>query len=151
VPVNVGPGSGFAGATDDPVADWKDMVRERLRDEALVRAGRPPLRITISVGLIALVTLIGLTSGGWGLLTSVPLVLTALLAQEVPRAVLARQFGRSSRIVIGPSGAETQIAGEPMRGLPAFWPGTHLHNPYAKRPRFRAAEMRPGVRFQVKP
>jgi hypothetical protein len=117
--VNVGPGGPFGGAIGDPVVDWKHVVRQRLRDEALVRGGRPPLRVTISFGLIVLVTLIGLTSGVRGLWTSVALVFTALLAQELPRAVLARRFGRSSRIVLTPFGSETEISGEPPRGLSA--------------------------------
>jgi hypothetical protein len=104
----------------DPVEDWIRLVRQKLRDAADARMGRARPRIFVSLGFLALALLVGSIGGLGGIVWTLPLLLSVLLIQEMPRAVIASRLGRSSRIVLSLFGSETEIAGGPLPARSAF-------------------------------
>jgi hypothetical protein len=103
--------------TDDPVEGWKARVRERLAERA---REKPWLKIWISSGFLALALVVG-SLGGWvSLFSTLPLFASVLLAQELPRALLARAFGRVSRVALSAAGARIELSGDRLRGHSAL-------------------------------
>lgn len=104
-------------STDDPVESWKARVRERLAERA---RGKPWLKIWLSFGFVGLALVAG-SLGGWtSLFFTLPLFGSVLLAQELPRALLARAYGRSSRVTFSADGGRIELDGDRLRGRAAL-------------------------------
>ncbi len=101
----------------DPVADWKRAVRESLVRE---EAGEAGVDLRISPGFVVLAGGLGLPGGPAGVVTTGVVLLSALLAQELPRAVFARACGRSARIELSALGGRIVLSGSALRGASAF-------------------------------
>jgi hypothetical protein len=111
--------TGALGGVRDIVSEWKEVVREQLEDDARARAGRPPLRLAVTPGFFLIPLLVGAIGGARAAVSAVVLLCTVVLAQELPRALIARQFGRSSRIRMTSLGGDTLVRGAPFRGFAA--------------------------------
>lgn len=98
----------------DLVEAWKRVARARMARES--GSGRPRIAVNITLGFMLLCALAGLAPGGTGPLFSLALLSSVMLVQELPRALVARSFGRSSRVTLCAIGGETAVYGPALRG-----------------------------------
>jgi len=103
----------FAHDPSDPVERWKQTALRRAVDsEGAVVEPRAELGFSIGFALLALLS--GLPLGRGGPLLTLLGMTAVVLADELPRALLLRHWGRSSSIVLGSSGAVTATFGRKL-------------------------------------
>jgi hypothetical protein len=105
----------------DPVAVWKHVAleRARLNEQKRQGTGGPSLSVRTSFGfllLMVLTQLLALRLGVDGARSTGLVLLSVILVQELPRALLGRALGRSSRILMSAAGGRTELDGAPLRG-----------------------------------
>jgi hypothetical protein len=76
--------------------------------------------VKIGPGFAVLSVLAGLPFGRLGAVMVPLCVASVLLAQELPRALFARAYGRSSHISFSMAGGNTHVLGRPLQGLLAL-------------------------------
>src|SRR5690242_9165858 len=104
----------------DVVEHWKRLGRASMSPRTSTSPGtrRITVRVTLAFMLVCVAT--GLPGGLEGALIAFVSLASALLAQELPRALFARALGRSSDVVVSLSAGETMISGVPLRGAAAL-------------------------------
>lgn len=103
----------------DLVEHWKEGVRARF--SSAVGPGHRSLstRLQFHLGFVLVAVLAGARHGAVGSVRALLALSLVLLTHELPRALFARAFGRSTRIVLSAVGGDTELQGAPFRGAAA--------------------------------
>jgi hypothetical protein len=105
--------------SDDLVELWKSNALQRVAEDQHA-AAPPTLRVTLTVGFAALATVVGARGHSVGFVVVLAVLVTVLLVHELPRAVVARLLGRSSRVDLSKAGGGVTVAGAPLAGKAAL-------------------------------
>lgn len=116
-PSNIRPDQDPRNRFVDPVEAWKALVRARFGSEASAAPGRPRIELRVHLSFVALSILWGVPLGLRGVMLVPAALLSILLVQELPRALVLRSLRRSSTVVISATGGRTESAGPPLRGM----------------------------------
>jgi len=103
----------FAGAETDLVEQWKQSVRTRF---ATRHAGSLWPRVRVTPGFMLLALVAGAASGVAGALATALALTAVLLAQEMPRALLAAASGQQAKVELNGFGGHTELPGPQLRG-----------------------------------
>jgi hypothetical protein len=98
----------------DLVETWKRVARARMACES--GGGRARIAVHVTLGFMLLCALAGLGLGRTGPLFTLALLSSVVLAHELPRALVARLLGRSSKVTLSAIAGETDVHGPPLRG-----------------------------------
>jgi hypothetical protein len=104
--------------SDDLVELWKNVALKGATEQQESPAP-PRLRVTLTAGFALLAGMIGLSCHSVGVLI-VPVLLSVLLVHELPRAMVARFLGRSSRVILSERGGNTAVSGALLTGKAAL-------------------------------
>lgn len=108
-------------ANSDPVERWKQLAREHMSNARVPgERGAVPPRIRITYGFAVVTLAIGLRFGVAGPIFTFVLLSTVLLAQELPRALIAYGLKRSAEVRLSVLGGRTHVYGPELRGVAAF-------------------------------
>lgn len=105
-------------AFGDPVEEWKRSVRTRVVEEERARIHRPAFGLRVEAGFVLIAALVAAAARPFGSATVLALFASALVAQELPRALFVRALGRSTRIRLSAFGSDTHFSGAPLQRLP---------------------------------
>jgi hypothetical protein len=108
--------SAAGNSTPDLVELWKARVRAGVSRQWQAAFAKPTMHWHISFGFVLLAGLLGAGLGRYGSFRALVLLSSVLLVHEAARALLARAFGRSSRVSVTIAGGQTDISGPPLSG-----------------------------------
>ena len=105
--------------SNDLVELWKSNALQRVAEEQ--RSSAPAsLRVGLSVGFVALATVVGVSWHSVGFMVVPAVLVTVLLVHELPRALIARLLARPSRIVLSDGGGSSTVSAAPLVGKAAL-------------------------------
>lgn len=97
----------------DHVEHWKRVARAQMAS-ATGSSSEASLSVRVSFGFALLCAICGVRFGVAGALATLAGLTSLVLVQELPRGLLARAFGRPSRVAVTVLGAHTEIGGPPL-------------------------------------
>ena len=103
----------------DLVELWKSNALRRVAEEQ--HSGvRPALGVALAVGFVVLAAIFGASWHSPGVVVVPAVLVTVLLVHELPRAVIARYLGRSSRVALPQRDGSITVSGAPLVGKAAL-------------------------------